>query len=104
MNAIENTEIYPALVNFVNQLSVMLKNALGDATTVTIDPSGKKFIRLVKRHGVSVSVYCFIEVETGNILKPASWKAPEPKRHPRGNIHAINPIEGCGPYGVAYLR
>lgn len=75
---------------------------------------GKKNVRLVtKRAGAAVdggydhaSAYCFVEIATGNILKPAGWKAPA--KHARGNIlkgDASNWWNGAlGRYGAAYLR
>lgn len=48
------------------------------------------------------SIYCFVDNETGNIYKAAGCKAPEPRRHIRGNI--LKGVEGLGPYGPAYLR
>jgi len=63
---------------------------------------GNKYIKVVRFD--SRSVYCFIDKANGNILKPASWKAPEPKKIPRGNIFNNNPLEGCGVYSVDYLR
>lgn len=72
---------------------------------VSVDPGGKKYIRIVRSRpdGTSRSVYCFIEVATGNILKAAGWKAPA-LNGPRGNIFGANILEGCGPYGVARFR
>ena len=68
--------------------------------TVEIQP-GPKYVRIVKRD-TGACAYCFIARENGDILKPASWKAPA--KHARGNIYNANPLEGCGPHGVAYLR
>lgn len=73
-----------------------------DGVSLTVE-SGKRNIRIVTDHGRgSRSVYCFIEQETGKIMKAAGWKSPEPKRYERGNIFRTNPLEGCGPYGVEY--
>ena len=47
------------------------------------------------------SIYAFIEVATGNVLKPQTWKAPA--KHARGNIYDESGVACCGPYGVAYL-
>lgn len=44
---------------------------------------GSKNIRVVLRG----SSWCFIEIETGKIMKAASWKSPEPKRYERGNVN-----------------
>lgn len=62
--------------------------------------AGPKFVRVMK----GSSAYAFIEKATGNILKPASWRSPEPKKIPRGSIYGANPLAGCGPYGVAYVN
>ncbi len=48
-------------------------------------------------------VYAFVELATGDIFKPASYKAPA--KHPRGNIYAEDGGMGCmSHYGPAYLR
>lgn len=57
---------------------------------------GKKFAKIVH----SGSVFCFVELATGNIYKAASWSAPA--KHVRGNIK--NGAADVGPYGPAYLR
>lgn len=77
--------------------------ALGTAFDNTFEAQpGKKYIRIVSmKYGASA--YAFIDL-TGNIYKPAGWKAPA--KHVRGNIFdenfSIN--KAFGPYGVAYLR
>jgi len=48
------------------------------------------------------NAYCFIDLATGDILKPASFKAPV--KGARGNILTDTPLKGCGPYGVEYKR
>ena len=72
---------------------------------------GKKNVRVVtKREGAAgydhASAYCFVDIATGDILKPAGWKAPA--KHARGNIRvgdASNWWNGAlGEYGAAYLR
>lgn len=63
-----------------------------------VSPGGRKFLRVT----ANGSAYCFIDVATGTILKPGTWKQPEPKRIPRGSVYNLDPLEGCGPYGVAY--
>lgn len=71
---------------------------------------GPKYARVVKREvntdgrlAKRGSVYCFIERETGTILKAASYKAPE-KKNPRGNIYDDNPVAGVTWNGTVYLR
>jgi hypothetical protein len=49
------------------------------------------------------SVHAFIDRTNGDVLKPASWKAPA--KHNRGNIFGFaNGLGTMGPYGPAYLR
>ena len=59
---------------------------------------GKKFIKIV----ADTSAFAFIEVETGNIYKAASWAAPA--KHARGNIFNDDPAQGCTAYGPNYIR
>lgn len=53
--------------------------------SMSLEP-GSKNIRVVciTGGGVSASAYCFIEKETGTILKTAGWKMPA--KGARGNI------------------
>lgn len=46
------------------------------------------------------SIYCFIDLATGGILKPASFSAPA--KHFRGNILGVEPLAGCNRYSVDY--
>lgn len=67
-----------------------------------------KFVRVMRveverSRVVSRSAYCFVEKETGTILRTGTWSAPEPKRIPRGNIYALESLAGCGPHGVVYV-
>lgn len=56
---------------------------------------GKRFIKVIRGD----SVHCFIDRDTGDVLKAASWKAPA--KHARGNIndkkHGIEMMEQYGP-------
>lgn len=61
--------------------------------------SGRKFDKVVRDR----SVFAFINKETGAIVKPASWKSPEPKQRERGNIFSETPLAGTSEYGVNYL-
>lgn len=68
-----------------------------DPEPVTVK-RGRRYTRIF--HGSSV--YCFIEMATGDILKAETWR--KPAKHARGNLHNRDPLGCCGPYGVAYLR
>lgn len=48
------------------------------------------------------SAYAFIDNTTGDLFKPAGWKAPA--KHARGNINDASGLKACGAYGVASLR
>jgi hypothetical protein len=62
---------------------------------------GSKYAKVIAKDS-SRCVYCFVNKQTGEIFKPASWAAPA--KHARGNIFSSNPIACCGPYGIEYLR
>lgn len=60
---------------------------------------GRKFIKVIKDN----SVYAFIDKTNGDVLMPASWRAPA--KHARGNIfNPDNGLDCTGPYGIAYLK
>lgn len=108
-------EVEKRVEQFANKLEEkILKNINNDPgytyrVEIEIKP-GKKFYKIVEGHtfrdsreNPSMSVYAFIDKETGDIYKPASWAAPA--KHVRGNIFADDfGMSVCGPYGVAYLR
>jgi len=61
--------------------------------------AGTRYIR-VTRDGAA---HAFIDRTNGDVLKPATWKAPA--KHARGNIFdASNGLAKMGEYGPAYLR
>ena len=105
------------LENFRNEVEQMIRthytNNFPSMATYTLPlitlEEGKKYVRVVRadKHLPSGNitgrnVYCFVNKENGDILKPAGWKAPA--KHARGSIHNANVLDGCNVYGVAYLR
>ena len=59
---------------------------------------GRRYFKIVQRG----AVWAFIDTN-GDILKPASWRAPA--KHARGNLFDANQGMGSiGPNGPAYLR
>jgi hypothetical protein len=66
--------------------------------------TGPKYARLVAKNPGDQygSAYGFVDLATGDLLKTSSWKAPA--KGARGNIYADNPLAGCTPYGMAYLK
>ena len=64
---------------------------------------GTRYVK-ISRIGPSVNaVWAFVDRESGDVLKPATWRAPA--KHARGNI--FDPQGGMGTmtsFGPAYLR
>ncbi len=58
---------------------------------------GRRFDKVISEN----SVYCFVEKDTGNIYKPASWRAPYLKGENaiRASIYNKKTYEKAGPYG-----
>ena len=60
---------------------------------------GIRYIRVMRDN----SAHAFIDRTNGDVLKPATWKAPA--KHARGNIFdTFNGLSKMGPYGPEYLR
>ncbi len=82
-------------------------------TTLSIDPKGDRYIRIVERGIGRESVWAFVvaqDVTTkslsfkrGDVAKPAGWVGPA--NHARGNIFdGSNGLGSCTSYGPAYLK
>jgi len=67
-----------------------------DPEPVTVR-KGRRYARFFQ----GTSCYCFVDLGTGEILKPETFK--KPAKHARGSLHNQEPLVCCGPYGVAYL-
>ena len=64
---------------------------------------GRKRARIVDNVMGRRGAWCFVDYETGDILKCASWSSPA--KHPRGNINtSTHGVEYVGVYGPAYLK
>lgn len=98
---------------FVGMVQQMLDTHYADAKVAKPKLSierGKKYAKIVRSDdGVKTidgdevrSVYGFVEISTGNILKAASWKVPA--KGIRGNIHSDDCLHACTPYGIVYRR
>ena len=77
--------------------------------TVGIDGNGKKYLRIStfrfqESRGKSYPerVFFFVDLSNGNLLKPATYKAPELK-NPRGNVFDKDILTKMSPYGVKYV-
>ena len=64
-------------------------------TPITIN-KGRRFDKLVQ----GGSVYCFVEKSTGNVYKPASWRAP----YLKGNTPVRGSVYDVGSYWDKELR
>lgn len=62
---------------------------------------GRKNIRVISESYGQRSVYCFVDIASGDILKSASWKAPA--KGARGSIYSSdNGLSGITVYGANY--
>lgn len=100
-----------ALENLCNEKMTERFPKLAEVEKISIylEP-GQKFVRVVNARTVretgqkiSASAHCFVNLENGDVLKCAGWKAPE-KKNPRGNIFGDDILKGVTEYGVIYLR
>ncbi len=85
--------------------------AKGFAPTVVLVERGPKYARIVrfseqtvggKKETVERSAYAFIDLATGDVLKPAGWKGPA--KHARGNILDGTGLKSVTPYGIQGMR
>jgi hypothetical protein len=63
---------------------------------------GVKNVKIVSAESNSRSVFCFVRIADGAILKAASWKAPA--KHSRGSIYVNRGQEAVSIYGANYIR
>ena len=80
--------------------------AQGFSRTILIE-FGRRYAKLISadvRNGLesAQSVFCFVDLGTGDILKAATWKAPA--KHSRGNVLRPDRMQSVTAYGANYLR
>lgn len=99
-----SNEILAAIDSFKSDWQVMIDRDL-DATfgedrlvkrELTVQ-FGKRYARFV----AAGSAMGFVDLENGDILKAASWKAPA--KHARGNVLRADRMRSVSTYGVNYL-
>ncbi len=76
------------------------------APTIQLEGNGVKYqkVVIVDDNGSSKSVYCFVDLTDGRVLKAASYKAPV-TTNPRSNVFAADyGASGLTEHGVKYLR
>jgi hypothetical protein len=69
-----------------------------------VDPKGRRYVRIWKTRAVGGGryAYCFVDTTNGDVLKPATWKAPA--KGYRGNIYVGTAADSVTPYGARYLK
>jgi hypothetical protein len=97
-------QMVPVFIRYLNEYLVKHKESLKISTPpVVVAEKGVRYYRIVVGEGLHRSAFGFIDRETGNLLKAASWKAPA--KGARGNILDRNTWgKAHGPYGMTYLR
>lgn len=104
-----NTKFEIALERFYSgaQEKVSTRNTEKQTFMLSIE-RGKKYAKVMEQVWIhqnkgQSTLFCFIDMENGDVLKPASWKAPA--KHARGNIYdEFNGVNGVDSYGAKYLR
>jgi len=70
--------------------------------TLSVDPDGRKYVRVVSSGHGQRSVFAFVERSTGNVLKAEGWK--KPAKHARGSVYVNAGQDAVHVYGVNYLN
>jgi len=94
-----------ALDAFVKGISDRLAASYGDSlphATFSID-KGRKYLKIVKNdRGGSRSVFCFVRISDGAVLKAEGWK--KPAKHVRGSIYVNAGADAVTLYGANYIK
>lgn len=113
----KSPEFIEALENFRNRTEQVIRAHFdrNDFTfaipNVEITGKGRKYVKLIRTESDPKTgevrgqtfVHSFVEIATGHIFKPASFKAPA--KHARGSIYADDPASCLTDSGsVHYLR
>lgn len=94
-----------ALDRFVKVAASGLRQpAIGETVRLVVEAprKGGRYVRVWRTDGAFRLIFAFVCTKTGDILKPATWKAPA--KHARGNIFQASHATCTGPYGVLYLK
>lgn len=91
--------------SFVSGCQYIIDNAnLSTKPVLSVEP-GRRYMKLVCRdsvHSTAGRVFAFVDKTNGDVLKPATWKAPA--KHARGNIYdEANGLKHVNWTGPAYL-
>ena len=89
--------------DFINALNVQFPKGTSSTSEGFMTISGRKYTKIVReRAGTPTSAYGFIDNNTGDLYKAASYDAPA--KHPRGSILDPSGLCACQKYSVTYLR
>jgi len=101
-----------AIIEFVSRvqdesnadLNGMYNNGTYDPSKTFSVSFGRKYAKITSRdaNGSGGGVWGFVEIESGNLLKAASWSAPA--KHARGNIEDASYGNNYSWTGPNYLR
>ena len=103
----DRNKIVLQISNFLTEAQSMIDNYMGhnfpnlDRSVLNLE-LGKKYAKVYKTDMSGRSIFCFIDLTNGDILKAATWK--QPAKHARGNIFHDNPTSAITPYGAKYLK
>lgn len=87
-----------ALTEFLNKVSIAIPSYKFSITM------GRKYIKVwIDAPSTGKIIWAFVSISTGDIFKPASYKAPA--AHPRGNIFSVdNGMESVVNGNIRYLK
>jgi hypothetical protein len=94
--------ILKALESMVAALQAQLEAKHRTTTTRYHFELGQRYARVFTQVGVGRSAYAFVDLATGDIFKPRSWKGPA--KGARANVFTPDYMQACGVYGVARAR
>ena len=82
----EKPDIDIAILDFVKKCRVLVRDQGRDRLGYDLEiGGGRKYTKIIMNTGNQHSVWAFIDRTNGDVLKPASWKAPA--KHSRGNLY-----------------
>ncbi len=65
-----------AILTYAEQLCYLLTKDAPDSHAFTVETARKYHKIIMTTHGTNRSIHAFVDVKTGAVLKPASFKAP----------------------------
>lgn len=98
-------ELTQAITVFVQKCQLLVNQRFA-GERLELDKPGRRFVRVVSRwdgQGTNARVYCFIELATGNVYRPKTWKQPE-LNFIRGTIFQEDPSEFMTEHGPKYMK